>query len=305
MFFQGVRMRFSHRLTVAALTLPALFVMPFSSAFAQDHHAAAKPTAKPMSNSDVIALASAGLGDDVIMTKIHAASTTDFDTSVTGLSALKTGGVSSAVIRYMIDPSAAPVAAAPVAAASQPAPVPVAAPIDSPDDPMSPHSPGVYILATGNDGKQHLIKLDHITAKQHKTGGMWASGMTYGIVKAHTKVDIDGAVATVHTHDNSPVFYAYIPEDTNTFGGNSISVRDLTLIKFDVKTSQRELTTGSFSEWGSKSGADDKAKQGLDPEQLKAGVYKLTLNQPLQPGQYAFQHQNYGAFFDFGITPPE
>ncbi len=298
-------MRSTHRLTVAAFTLLGLLVMPVASTSAQAHHTAAKPAAKPMSNGEVIALASAGLGDDVIMAKIHAAPTTDFDTSVAGLSALKSGGVSSAVIRYMIDPSAAPAAAAP-AAVSQPAPVSVAAaPIDNPDDPMSPHSPGVYILTSGNDGKQHLVKLDHITAKKNKTGGMWASGMTYGIVKAHTKVDIDGIAATVHTHDNSPTFYAYIPEDTNTFGGNSISVRDLTLIKFDVKASERELTTGSFSEWGSKSGADDKAKQGLDPEQLKAGVYKLTLNQPLQPGQYAFQHQNYGAFFDFGITPAE
>ena len=298
-------MRSTDRLTVAAFTALGLFAMAGATTYAQAHHTAARSAAKAMSNSDVIALASAGLGDDVIMAKIHAAPTTDFDTSVTGLSALKSGGVSSAVIRYMIDPSTAPVAAAP-AAVSQPAPAPVAAtPIDNPDDPMSPHSPGVYILANGNDGKPHLIKLDHITAKQHKTGGMWASGMTYGIVKAHTKVDVDGIAATVHTHDNSPTFYAYIPEDTNTFGGNSISVRDLTLIKFDVKTSERELTTGSFSEWGSKSGADDKAKQGLDPEQLKAGVYKLTVNQPLQPGQYAFQHQNYGAFFDFGITPTE
>ncbi len=255
--------------------------------------AAAPATPAGMTNDDVIALASAGLSDQVITTKIHAAPSTSFDTSVAGLKALKAGGVSGAVISYMIDPTAAPAAPVVVAAAAPP----------SPDDPASPHSPGVYILATGADGVVHLTKLDHITPKNTKTNGAFLSGMTYGLTKAHTKASVDGGRATVQTVDTAPTFYAYIPEDNNSFGGASISVRDLTLVKFDPKENNREINTAAFSVWGSSTGTAEKDKQGFSSEQVKTGVYKMTLIRPLPPGQYAFQHQNYGAFFDFGIIP--
>jgi hypothetical protein len=175
----------------------------------------------------------------------------------------------------------------------------------NPDDPTSVHSPGIYILATGNDGKVHLTKLDHIIAKQTKTSGAFLSGMTYGITKAHVKVAIDGSKANVHTQDTNPFFYAYIPEDNNSFGGSSLTIRDFSLIKLDPKTDSREVNTATISPWGMSSGTDQKAKQGFSSELLKPGIYKLTLNQALPVGQYAFQHQNYGAFFDFGITPSE
>ncbi len=258
--------------------------------------AATPVAAAGMTNDDVIALASAGLPDEVITAKIHAASSTAFDTSITGLKALKAGGVSGPVIRYMIDPSVAP-AVSTVAAAPA-----VAAP-PSLDDPNSPHTPGVYILASGADGKVHMTKLDHITPKNTKTSGAFLSGMTYGIAKAHVKASIDGGHATVQTTDEQPVFYAYIPEDNNSFGGASISVRDLTLIRFDAKESNREVNTATISPWGSSTGTDAKAKQGFASDQIKSGVYKMTLDRPLPAGQYAFQHQNYGAFFDFGIIP--
>ena len=149
----------------------------------------------------------------------------------------------------------------------------------------------------------HLTKLDHITPKNTKTSGAFLSGMTYGIAKAHVKASIDGGHATVQTTDEQPIFYAYIPEDNNSFGGASISVRDLTLIRFDAKDSNREVNTATISPWGSSTGTDAKAKQGFASDQIKSGVYKMTLDRPLPAGQYAFQHQNYGAFFDFGIIP--
>lgn len=148
-----------------------------------------------------------------------------------------------------------------------------------------------------------MTKLDHITPKNTKTSGAFLSGMTYGIAKAHVKASIDGGHATVQTTDEQPVFYAYIPEDNNSFGGASISVRDLTLIRFDAKESNREVNTATISPWGSSTGTDAKAKQGFASDQVKSGVYKMTLDRPLPAGQYAFQHQNYGAFFDFGIIP--
>ncbi len=248
-----------------------------------------------MTNDDVIALAGAGMSDDVILAKIHAAPSTSFDTSIAGLKALKAGGVSSSVIRVMVDPSAP--AAAPAVAAAPAAP--------NPDDPAAAHSPGVYMLATGKDGHQHLTMLDHITSKNTKSSGAFLSGMTYGITKAHVKASIDGAHASVQTPDTAPTFYAYIPQDNQTFGGATITTRDLSLIRFDPKDHTREINTATISPWGASTGNDEKAKQGFAAEQIKTGVYKMTLDKPLPPGQYAFQQANYGAFFDFGIIPAQ
>ena len=72
------------------------------------------------------------------------------------------------------------------------------------DDPNSPHTPGVYILASGADGKVHMTKLDHITPKNTKTSGAFLSGMTYGIAKAHVKASIDGGMLPFRPLMNSP-----------------------------------------------------------------------------------------------------
>lgn len=291
-----------------AVALATLCLVPAAPAQTAPRRPVA--AAKRMTNADVIGLASAGLDDSVIIAKIRTAPATDFDTSLDGLKALKAGGVTPAVIRVMIDPSAAaaPATAAPSPAAAAPAPAPVAAAApaaDTADDPNAPHSPGIYMQATAKDGVVHMIKLDHITSKTQKTSGAFLSGMTYGIAKAHVKAAIDGAKANNQTVDVNPIFYAYIPEDNNTFGGNTLTIRDFSLIKFDPKSNSREVNTATISPWGSTTGTDQKATQGFGTETVKPGVYKLTLIKELPAGQYAFQHQNYGAFFDFGIIPPK
>jgi len=57
-----------------------------------------------MTNAHVIALAGLGLSDDIIIAKIDAAKATGFDTSIGGLTALKTAKISDGVIRVMINP---------------------------------------------------------------------------------------------------------------------------------------------------------------------------------------------------------
>jgi hypothetical protein len=276
----------------------------------------AKPAPTPVaaapaafSNDDVIALASAGMSDDIILAKIKSAPTKSFDTSVAGLKALKAGGVSAPVIRYMIDPSA-PAAAAPAAA-------PVAASAAAPastdaNDPVVMHPPGIYMLATGRDGAIHLTKLEHVAPKQAKQKGALLSSMTYGITKAHNYAVLDGKTAAVQTTDVSPTFYAYIPEDSSAFGGSTITIKDFSLVQFKLSGDTREAVTGTASIWGTAAGTDEKSRQGFISDVVKPGIYKLTPLKPLPAGQYAFQQtgtqgtaqgQNTGAYFDFGIIP--
>ncbi len=248
-----------------------------------------------LTNADVIGLASAGLSDDIIIAKIRRAASNNFDTSVSGLKTLKSAGVSGRVIRVMIDPTAPDSVSAPAASVEPPAP-------PSENDPLSAHSPGIYVLAPGADGAVQLTKLQRVTAKQAKTSGMLASAMSYGIAKAHVRAVIDGGLADTETTDPNPFFYLYIPEDNSSFGGSSITAKDFALLKFDVKGNTREVNTATASMWGASGGTDAKARQGFTSETVKPGIYKLTLAQPLAVGQYAFQ-QGGALYFDFGIEP--
>jgi hypothetical protein len=290
-------------LTIASTTA----IAPLYAQQAAKH----KPAATSgLTNDDIIGLAGAGLSDDVIIAKIQKAPSTSFDTSVAGLKSLKAAGVSSAVIKVMLDPTA------PVDAPAPPplAPMPVAAaapPIPSADDPTTVHSPGIYMMAKGADGQPHLAKLEHVVPKQTKASGAFLSGLTYGITKAKIRVVIDGGKASLEVGDNNPTFYAYIPEDNSTFGGSAISIKDFSLVKFDVNGETRTVITGSGSIWGVSAGTDQKALQGFTSDVIKPGIYKLTLAQPLPAGEYAFQQagssgsssdqKNTGSYFDFGI----
>lgn len=76
---------------------------------AQKGSPAAAPASGPrMTNQDVIEMVSGGLSDDIVATSIKQASAADFDTTPTGLLALKKSHVSDAVILAMQNKKATP-----------------------------------------------------------------------------------------------------------------------------------------------------------------------------------------------------
>ena len=153
-----------------------------------------------MNNDAVIKLVKAGLSEDLIISTINA-QPGNYDTSTDGLIALKKAGISDKLVGAIVTKSLAPTpTSAPVAAPASAA--------NNSDDPTQVHAPGIYILAAGLTDKQaHLTKLDHIVPKQAKTSGIFTSGLTYGIVKAHVKAVLDGPKATAQTADVNAVFY--------------------------------------------------------------------------------------------------
>jgi outer membrane lipoprotein SlyB len=83
--------------------------------------------AAPLTNQDVITLVKGGLSEATVLQAIDT-SEPAFDTTATGLVALKNGGVSDAIIQRILSrsqaaPQAAKPAAAPAAAAAKPIPV--------------------------------------------------------------------------------------------------------------------------------------------------------------------------------------
>lgn len=274
-----------------------LFASPLD---AQQKGIGSAAASSSLTNDDIIGLAGAGLADDVIIAKIRTAPAISFDTSVAGLKALKAGGVSGALIKVMLDPTAPVVPPAP--AASPMFAVPAAT---DPDDPNAPHV-GLYVQVKGDDGKPHMTKLLTTMMSAIKgpgMGSMLATTYSFGLHKSKSKTVVAGAKAQIETTDPNPMFYDY---------AGDMNINNLTLVHFEVKGDSRmvtSFTTGVLLAFGNaKSGVGADEKEAFTAEQIRPGVYRLTLTKPLEPGAYAFGDMISGqlfSFHDFDILPPQ
>lgn len=259
-------------------------------------HLIAAPADKAMTNSDIVALAGAGLSDDIIIAKIHASADTSFDTSLDGLKALKAAGISNPVIHSMVVAGSAPAKAAVVAPPAKADPA-------SDNNPEEKHPAGIYMYATTSAGPT-LTELQRATPKQSKSSGVLLSGLTYGIKKSKVLLVIDGANSQTKTSDPNVAFYLYAPEQDGTFGGSYTKPESFALIQLTQKGNARETTVGSQNIAGAKFGVDDQARRPFTATKIKPGIYKLTPDRSLAPGEYAFAW-SMTTFFDFRITAAE
>jgi hypothetical protein len=203
-------------------------------------------------------MVSLGLGDDVILEKIHTASETDFATDLESLKALKAAHVSDPVIRAMINPKAAAAPAAPVAAA----PAAVANP-DVPED------IGVYIRVRG--------KLSEVNPEVvgWKTGGVLKSMATYGVSKGHVNGTIQGPKSALQVGSDAE-FIIKCPEGT--------AITEYQLLRLDMKNDRREfraLTGGIIHQ----SGGAEKNAEKFDYEKVAPRVFRIKLP-PLHKGEF-------------------
>jgi hypothetical protein len=241
--------------------------------------ASAAPRAGVVTNQTVLDMASAKLPADVIATKIQT-SQTDFDLSTDALVKLNQNGVPAEVIKAMMQKS------------SMPAPADQVVPESTdPNDPNVWHDPGIYAYVS-NGRERKLLMLEPTVYSQGKSGGAFASAMTYGIAKMKWKAVVRNAHANVKLGDPQAAFYFYFEEkgaglSHAQFGGTS-TPNEFTLLKFDVKKDERETTVMKANAFGSSTGTDDKASVPFTFEKLKPGIYKLTTKNPLSPGEYCF-----------------
>src|SRR5271165_3945308 len=91
------------------MRLPCAFLLTILSASAQQF-TVAQMAHQPLTNDSVVTLAKAGF-DELFILQLIRHSRTNFDTSVEGLVAMKTAGVSEELIRLMAMPQASPPAA--------------------------------------------------------------------------------------------------------------------------------------------------------------------------------------------------
>jgi hypothetical protein len=252
-----------------------------------------------LTNETVISLVKAGLGPETIVAKIGA-SAGSYDTSTNALITLKQAGVPDSVIAAMLNRSKSPVVANAVADNSNP-------------DPLVPHAPGIYVLGGGR-----MTRIDATMSNQLKTSNLWGYALTSGISSMKMKAVIPNATARVRASSRKPVFYFYfnqnsplaaINEFSAGFAATATSPNEFSLIRFDSKKDRREASVASINLFaGVKSGISDKARVSFTYEDVAPGVFKVTPNADLAPGEYGFlysvgaQAGSTARIFDFSVS---
>lgn len=234
-------------------------------------------SAENLDNDDVLALLSAGLGEEAVIAKIET-DDGNYITDVQTLLALREQGVPSSVIAAMVKKSKQ---------------LPQLS--DNSPDPLAPHFAGVYIMDTWT-GEPRMVKIDPTASNQTKTGGLFGYALTGGIASASVKAVIPGKAARHSAPDTTPEFYLYLDSSAGNspgafssgFGPSLQSPNELSLIRLKQKKENREARIGSLNIGGAKTGVMDKDQLPFNYEIVSPGVYRITVEEPLEPGQYGF-----------------
>jgi hypothetical protein len=223
-----------------------------------------------IANQDIISMVQMGLSEDVIVAKIRATSAADpsylgFDTSVGGLSALKAANVPDGVIRVMLNPGA-----------PQPTLITNAVPITL-DPNLPPPEIGVYWR-----DQSRFVLIEGQALSHAKIGGRAGNLFTYGIRGLHWDAYLNGPTSAHVIQERRPTFYVYVPE------GSSSS--DYSLIRLTKKGNRREFQIGSLAGMmgGGKAGLKSGKEIPFHAEHSGIRIYRLVLEQDLDPGEYAF-----------------
>jgi hypothetical protein len=284
------------KLIRTVLHAAALSVFAGSSAFAQE----------TMKNSDVISLVKAGLSSSIIIDKIRT-SKSDFDLSTDALILLKQAGVPDDIVGAMLSAKTGAVTSTPQNTAAQAA-------ATDPNDPMAPHDYGIYMFEE-RDGSRKMTQMMPAVSQQNRTGGGFTASITpFGLGKVKTKANLPGTAAKLQLNNVRPVFYFYLDNKTgglNTASGIPATPSEFALIRFNVRSDNREVTIAKANAYGAKGGLSDEYVVEFNAEDLGNGIFKVTPTKDLKNGEYAFYLLNSGnatagaaigaKFFDFGV----
>jgi hypothetical protein len=268
--------------------------------------AAVAQSPEMLNNDSVLRMIAAGIPEQAIVAKIKA-SPNRFELGTDQLIALKDKGVSGPILAAMLEP----VAKAPEELS------------DTSPDPMVPHYPGVYMFGPESGT---MVRLMPTASNQVKTGGLLGYAFTGGIASLSFKALIPGDRARVRAGAARPTFYMFfdesVPRDlirgdasvwNSGAGSSTVAPDEMSLVRFMDKKGAREARVGSANIAGGKSGVMDKDRITFTSEQVRPGVFKVTVTTDLPPGEYGFIKSLSGGnvaggggaltarVFDFGI----
>ena len=247
---------------VAAIVLGFLIVL---FAFSED----GPGVHRRLTNQDIVAMVSSGISEDVILAKIRATSatgnsSTNFDTSVEGLKALKAANVPDAIVKAMIDPTPA---------------APTLISLTGPAT-LNPNLPPPEVGVYWKDGSKFVL-IESQAISQSKVGGKAANVFTYGIKQVHWDAFVNGPTSNNRVRELRPTFYVYVPDGA--------SAADYVLLKLNKKGDRREFQIGKFGGWlGGSSGPNRDKEIPFKFDHIGIRTYRVSLNSDLKPGEYGF-----------------
>jgi len=259
-----------------------------------------------MTNDEVISLAKAGLSKSIIVNKIRT-SQSSFDLSTDALIKLKQAGIDDEIVTAMLEAKSGKTMTAATGAGSGTA-------LGNPNDPMSPHDFGLYLYEM-KDGYRKMTQLTPNVSAQNRTGGGFTAAVTpFGLGKIKTKANLPGTTASLQLKESRPVFYFYLDTKSgglNTSSGIPSTPNEFTLVRFNVRSDNREITISKQNAYGAKGGLSDEYVVQFNAENLGNGIFKVTPAKDLKNGEYGFYLINSGnsnasaaigaKFFDFGV----
>ena len=266
-----------------------------------------------MTNDEVISLTKAGLAGSIIIGKINS-SPNNFDMSTDALIKLKQAGVADDVVGAMLTAKSGKSAVTPTTATTSINGSANAGPLGDPNDPMAKHNYGIYLYEE-KDGVKKMTALKPNVSAQNRTGGMFTSSLTYGIGKVKTKTNLPGRSANLQLQSTAPIFYFYLDITSgglNTSSGVPSDPNEFTLVRFNQRSDNREVTIGKSNAFGAKGGLSDEYVVQVKAEDMGNGIFKVTPGADLKKGEYGFMLTNSGnsntaagvgsKFFDFGVN---
>jgi hypothetical protein len=229
----------------------------------------------------IIEMTKAGLPDDVIIAKIRT-EPKPIQAGTDDLIALKKAGVADSVIRaVLLGPAPKPEARTPGFSYSAP---------QDPNDPMAPHDPGIYMMFPARDGdRPRLVLIERAGPGRRKAGNLFASAVTYGVVKTKMVAEIAGPHAPLRTTEVKPEFYMYFPPVGNLGAADSVSsASQFALLELDSKKDHRETIILRSGITGASFGNDDKMTVKFSADKIRPYAYRVSPDVELKPGEYAF-----------------
>jgi len=279
----------------------------FAAILALSLLAAPAAWAETLTNDQIVELTGAGLGSEAIVAKIRS-SDSRFDVSTGALVALKRQNVPDAVIAAMVNAAAGPFAPA----------------VDQSNsaDPMAPHAPGVYLLEASGD-RPWMQRLDPTVATESRASNVLGWILTSGIVPLKVTTVMAGPTALFKADTLRPTFYFYFNQPGSGLYQNGLGMLRMpgpaptpdlfALIHFQSVNGEREALTQQLGFAGSTGGgAVNKTLVGFKSSAVAPGVFSVTPNDDLEPGEYAFVYtpdtdaqEAEPRYFDFSVAGAE
>jgi hypothetical protein len=246
--------------------------------------AAAQPQpSTELTVDQVIKLVQSGLSENLIIAKIRQNGKV-FNLTTDEMIQLQTAKVSENIIGVMMDPQA------------QPAP-PAPTPVREPESEKPTREPGFYVSV---EGKEVLLDPSVVTGSKV---GMMGVIVTGGFGKVKEKAVVRGAKSNARV--SAPTEFVFV-------AGNGLThPNELSIVKFSIEKGSRVFQVGEVGMFtGAKTGISDKDTIPFKAEKIGPGTFKLVLDKPLEPGEYAFMCGSLlqvsatgttGKIWDFGI----